>query len=468
MASIHNRSSWIVQIKGQKQKKFRSETAARAHVESFGHDLQKLPKNTISRPDSAFEVQITLKDKKGVEITRSQTLSTEKEAIDWADKETRALKALITNQGGFSVGYETITIEEALKKLLEEHYKTKASYNEISYRVPYLTEWIGPKKRFRDLTRDDMVNLLSKLESEGYSGSSIRNYITIMTTLYKKAKSKWNYPVVNVASGLDLPEVNNAVERYWKGDEKVRLMKSLAQRSPWLIPIVELSLEMAFRRGELVQAPVRVVRDTTAPEVPLKTKAGKDKKNTPASGEMTGGMKWEDIDWTSFPNRLKLPKEKNDHTKKPTESKGRTVPITPKMKEILWPLYEASPTKSGLIFSATINSVSNSFRNACKKAEPPIKGLTFHSLRKIATKDLSMRVTNPKALGKLSGHKNMQVLFERYFEVTFDQLADMLTTASGSVQKRGIAVLTGTLGLQHAKQFLQEIRELKDLDEAFA
>jgi len=30
-------------------------------------------------------------------------------------------------------------------------------------------------------------------------------------------------------------------------------MKSMQERSAWLIPIVELSLELSFRRGELVR-----------------------------------------------------------------------------------------------------------------------------------------------------------------------------------------------------------------------
>lgn len=94
-----------------------------------------------------------------------------------------------------------------------------------------------------------------------------------------------------------------------------------------MVPIVQLSLAMAFRRGELVQG-------------------AKDKKTC----EQSGGMRWEDVDWEN--NTLTLPREKNDHTKSKTQALGRAVPLTPEMQDILRPLYEASTTKSGLIFPA--------------------------------------------------------------------------------------------------------------------
>ncbi|MBK7655493.1 MAG: tyrosine-type recombinase/integrase [Betaproteobacteria bacterium] len=271
-----------------------------------------------------------------------------------------------------------------------------------------------------------MMKLRDKLIADKYSASSIRNYFTILTSLYKKASNTWLYPVENIASNLDLPKPNNAIQRYWASNEKDRLMASLSKRSPWLIPIVELSLELSFRRGELVQAPVRP-RKAKSIDVDARS-LEPEKETSPALTEdggkkpkiMQGGLRWECIDWEK--NSLTLEKEKNDRTKKVTEFKGRTVPLTKRMQEILRPLYDASPTKTGLVFSGTINSVSNSFHQACLTADPPIQGLTFHSLRKIATKDLAKKVGNPMMLGKLSGHKNIEVLYKRYYEVTLDEL----------------------------------------------
>ncbi len=222
---------------------------------------------------------------------------------------------------------------------------------------------------------------------------------------------------------------------------------------------------MAFRRGELVQAPVRKTKVAGKDAAKAATATISNPTDSGQPKKMSGGLKWEHLDWST--DTLSLPKEKNDHVKKPTEPKGRKVPITKKMREILQPLYDASPMKTGLVFQATINSVSKSFRLACEKATPPIENLTFHSLRKIATKDLSHRVTNPMELGRLSGHKNIEVLNSRYYEATVEQLAALLRKSSGTNHDRGISALAAALGLPGAKEFILGIRALKNPEDAF-
>jgi integrase len=162
-----------------------------------------------------------------------------------------------------------------------------------------------------------------------------------------------------------------------------------------------------------------------------------------------------------------LAKVKNDRSKRVTESLGRTVPLSPRLREILLPLYKANKTKTGLVFQGTINSVSGAFANACKVAEPPIKKLTFHSLRKIGTKAMSKRVNNAMQLRRLTGHKNVEDLDKRYFDIQVEELAALLLASSGSVKHRGVAALTKVLGLEDTKAFLQEVRKLKQLDDIF-
>ena len=281
MANISNRSPWMLQIPGARPKKFRSQKEAQSHLLSLGYDTQKLPRNALTRPDTAFEVQITMKDKQGNEAYRSGTFDNQKQAQVWADAQERELREILAKQGAFTVGFETITVESVLDQLLETHYKGKASYNEISYRMPRLKEWLGPKKRFRDLNRVDMTDLLATLEDHGYSPSSIRNYFTILTMLTKKQKTDGISPSKTSQVDWNCRKPSNVVERYWVGDEKERLMKSLSLRSPWLVPIVELSLELAFRRGELVQAPVRAIKNNGVATRTTMTVTGKVKKNTP-------------------------------------------------------------------------------------------------------------------------------------------------------------------------------------------
>jgi integrase len=443
MAKPKNRSPWQVKLAGQAPKKFRLQSEARAFMDANGvTDLTKLPRGAFKQLGTAFEVQVIRKDKQGTVIRRSETFNTHAEAEKYAAEQDADLERILRTQGGFEVGYETVTVKEALVRFHLEHYKGKASFKENGYRIEHLAEWLGATKKFRDLTIKDFKALRKKLQAHPYSPSSQRNYFTVMTSLYKHAIREWEYPVANLASGITLPRPENYVQRDWQGDEKSRLMKSIQRRSAWLIPIVELSLEMSFRRGELVQS-------------------AKDQK----TGEQSGGLQWENVDWER--GQLTLSKEKNDASKETTESLGRTVPLTPKMREILQPLQDASTTKRGPVFQGTINSVTGAFSNCCKKAEPPIEKLTFHSIRKIATKALSKRVVNPMQLRRLTGHKNVEVLDKRYYGIQVEELAALLLESSGSIRHRGVAALTKVLGLEDAKAFLKEVRELKTINEAF-
>ena len=443
MATPTNRSPWQVKLAGRDKKQFRLKSQAIAYLAEQGYpDPEKLPKGALRQLETAFEVQIKYIDKAGTVVKRSETHDTYQQAKEWGEQQEAVLKKIRQQQGGFEASYETITIKDALEKFHKEHYTGMASFTEIGYRVEHLTEWLGPKKLLRDLTKRDYMKLRETFKEKKFSGSHTRNYFTVLTSMYKHAANEWNYPVENPASGIALPRPNNAKQRSWVGNEQERLMASIKKRSPWLIPIVELSLAMAFRRGELVQT-------------------GKNKK----SGAQSGGLQWEHIDWEN--NILSLPKEKNDKTKKVTEYLGRRVPLTAEMRAILLPLYESSPTKSGLVFSATTNSVTTAFSNARDKAEPPIKGLTFHSMRKIATKSLSRRVNNAMELSRLSGHKNIEVLNSRYYDVQVEDLRALLAESSGTLHHRGITALTKVLGLPDTKKFIEEIRAMKTVAEAF-
>lgn len=443
MANISNRSPWQVKLAGQKEQKFRLKSKALEYLATQGHtDPGKLPKNALKQLETAFEVQIKLADKDGNVVIRSATHDTMDKAKAWAKEQEDEIKSIRTKHGGFVAEYETITIEQALKRFHTQHYAGKRSFKEVSYRVTHLSEWLGKNTLLRDLNKKDFMRLRDQLLEQKYSASSVRNYFTVLTSLYAHAANEWLYPVDNPPSGISLPKPQNNIQRSWMGNEYERLMASLEDHSPWMMPIVKLALGMAFRRGEIVQS-------------------GKDKK----TGEQSGGMRWEDVDWDN--NVLRLPREKNDHTKSVTQSLGRSVPLTPDMQDILRPLYEASKTKSGLIFPNTIHSVTGAFTIACAKAKPPINGLTFHSLRKIATKNLSKKVNNPMELSRLTGHKSLDVLNRRYFDVQVEELYALLVGNSGTIRDRGVSALTKVLGLADTKKFVEEIRALPSVEHIF-
>lgn len=440
MENIANRSPWIVEQPGKEDEKFRLKSQALAFLETLNNK-----RATIKQLETAFEVQIKLKDKDGNVIQRNNTFDTLKQAQEWRDSEKERILAYKKENGSFDISYETMTLEDALKKLLAEHYinkttgKPKPSHKENSYRVPQIVEWLGgPKVLLRDINIKTMLNFRKKLEDEGYSASSIRNYFVIMTVLFKHAKSEWLFPIENPARDIKLPKPNNAIERNWKDDkEKERLFECIRKRSPWLLDLVELSLEMAFRLGELVP-------------------------RTLEQEEL--GLQWEGIDFNK--GTVRLFQEKNDHKKKNTESLGRTVPMTGRMREILTRLYNESETKKGRVFDRSVNSVGHAFKECCDQAEPPIKQLTFHSLRKIATYELSKKLPNPMMLSKITGHKDIVTLNNRYYQSQIEDLQAILEEfESNDVLIKGKLILERYIGKDDYQKFIQKVLEANLQDE---
>jgi integrase len=447
MANIANRSPWLVTAPGKEPQKFRLKSKAKSYIED-----NKLTRAKMQQLETAFEVQIKLKDGDGNIVTRSATHDSLAQAEAWAKEEEGKILAFKKANGSFDLSYENMTLATALRRFHGEHYKGKASFDENGYRVEHIIDWLdGEKVLLKDVTKKGMMRFLDMLKAVPYSASSIKNYFTVMNSLFKHAIGKWLYPIENPVNGIPLPKPDNAIERYWEGDEEVRLRASMRKNRPWLEDIVDMSLQMSFRRGELVSG-------------------AKDKE----TGKQAVGMVWEGINFEK--NTVRLFKEKNDWKKSNTELKGRTVPMSPKMKEILQRHYEKHPTKKGPVFLTyrlngdhtpmTINTVSHAFTQVCKLAEPPIEGLTFHTCRKIATVDIANRVPNAIYLSKITGHRSINVLAQRYFAVPMEELQRLLNIGGDqTVFERGMYILEKHLSKKEVAEFFIEVSKLGKVNE---
>lgn len=444
MANIANRSPWIVKSPGQEDRKFRLKSQATTYVTD-----NKLTRAKVQQLETSFEVQIKLKDSHGNTATRSATLDSYEQAKKWATEEEAKILTFKKANGSFDSTYETMTLADALRKFHPRHYKGKSSLKENGYRIEHIIDWLnGEKLLFKDLTRKRLSSFKEQLQAMEYSESSVKNYFTVINSLYKYAISEWQYPIENPVTGIKLPKPNNAIERYWQGDEKERLFASIRKHRPWLEDIVNMSLEMSFRRGELV--------------------AGAKDENT---DKQEPGMVWEGVNFET--RMIRLFKEKNDWKKANTELKGRTAPMTDLMLEILLRHLEKHPTKKGPVFltyrlngehtPVTINTVSHAFTKVCRLAEPPIEGLTFHTCRKIATVDLGHKVRSPLYLGRITGHRSINMIAQRYFAVPDDDVKQMLgIDQKGSIVERVIKLLERHMNAKDIASFLTEVRKLPE------
>lgn len=438
MANIQNRSPWFITSPKAEPIKFRTLKQAEAYLAD--HDIAKAK---IRQGQTSFEVQIRLVDKEGNQIQQTKTFSTEDEAIKWANDEENRILGYKQETGAFNIALETMTFADALKRTVKEHYNGMASQDQNADRAEIIMDQLSamglsPAIKLKEITPTVIRNYRAYLiETEQYSASTVRNYFAFISQTFKHARSEWGFDIENPTKGIGLPKPNNAIERYWRSgqNERERLIESIDKHRPWLRPIVELSLEMSFRLGELVP----------------RTKTEKHAHQ---------GMMWEGIDLEN--STIRLFREKNDHTKSPTEIRGRIVPMTPRMHEILTKLAGDHKVRSGRVFNATNSTIDKAFRYCCEHAEPPIKDLTFHSLRKIATVDLSKAVPNPMLLSKLTGHKDIQTLSDRYYKTPIEDLK--LMVAGHNVSNpliKGLLVLEKQLGTKEAEAFLQFIKGAK-------
>ena len=445
MANIANRSPWVVSTPNNKgEQKFRLKSQAKAHLDSLNN-----PRAKMQQLETAFEVQIKLKDSDGNTVTRSGTFDSRKEAEAWALAEETSLKTLREKQGSFDKSFETMTVKDALTRLHQEYYSKKKSSEEVEYRTPQLVKYFGGEHvLLRELTHKSLLNLKKELQKDDYSASSIRNFFSIVSRMFKYARSEWLFPVENYALAVDLDKPRNAKQRNFTGDEKERLFKSIKSRSPWLMPLVELSLEMSFRLGELVKPGAK--RQKKALELGLKL-----------------GLQWEGIDFDK--NSITLFQEKNDWKKAATEELGRTVPMTPRMREILLEFRDKTPAdqRKGYVFgTTTTNSTSHAFTECCRLAEPPIENLTFHSIRKIATYSLSKKIPNAIMLSKITGHRDIKTLADRYYKVPIEDLQIMLGEIDTStLQSKALWILKKELGIEDTVKFLLLIKDIDDINE---
>lgn len=438
MANIQNRSPWFVTSPKAEPIKFRSLKQAEDFLAD--HDI---PKAKIRQGQTAYEAQIRLIDAQGNQIQQTKTFPSESEALKWANDEEDRILGYKQEAGSFNIALETMTFADALERTAKEHYKGMASQDQNADRAVIIIEQLAAMGKPASIKLKEITPTIIRsyraylTDTEQYSASTVRNYFAFISRTFKHARSEWGFDIENPTKGIGLPKPNNAIERYWRSgqNERERLFESIDKHRPWLRPIVEMSLEMSFRLGELVP----------------RTKTEKHNHQ---------GLMWEGVDLEN--GTVRLFREKNDHTKSPTEIRGRIVPMTPRMLEILTELAAGRKVRTGRVFDATNSTIDKAFRYCCEHAEPPITDLTFHSCRKIATVDLSKAVPNPMLLSKLTGHKDIQTLSDRYYKTPIEDLKVMLAGHNiANPLVKALVVLEKQLGPKETEAFLNFVKSSK-------
>ncbi|MCH1515668.1 MAG: site-specific integrase [Alphaproteobacteria bacterium] len=185
--------------------------------------------------------------------------------------------------------------------------------------------------------------------------------LVLLRHAWNMARIEWGWPIGdNPLSLIRMPKNNPPRERRLRPGE-YQLLKTEVQGSRcwYLWPIIDIAIETAMRRGEIL------------------------------------GLKWEDIDWTK--NQVLLPLTKN--------GRSRWVPLSSLAIEHLRPV----PQTSNLVFPVT----DVAFRQAWDRlrSRAGINDLTFHDLRHEAISRMFESGMKIHEVMAVSGHRTASQLF---------------------------------------------------------
>jgi len=198
--------------------------------------------------------------------------------------------------------------------------------------------------------------------------------LAYFSSIINHARREWGINVSNPVLMVKKPNGPQGRSRILDGAELDKLLEQLkpvGRKSIWMAPLVQLALETAMRRGELLS------------------------------------LRWEHVDLVHRTAHIELTKN----------GEARTVPLSTKAVEMLLKLPRSI---DGRVFPVTHEVVSQAFNRARKQAG--IENIRFHDLRRTAITKLAERLPNLVELSAVSGHKSLAML-KRYYHPNPQQLA---------------------------------------------
>jgi integrase len=304
---------------------------------------------------------------------QTKTFESKADAEKWA----RALESAI-DKGQFvstSEAHQT-TLRDAIARYLLEVTPTMKGAAPDTIRLKAIMRKPIAKWSLANLSATRIAAYRDERLKEVSSGTVIRE-LAYLSSIINHARREWGINVPNPVQMVRKPQSPQARSRVLTEEEIAKLLQALepvGRRSHWTKPAVQLALETAMRRGELLS------------------------------------LRWENIDLqgrTAF-----LPDTKNGDS--------RTVPLSTAAMRVLEGLPKHT---SGVVIPVKFFSLDAAFKRACKRAG--LEAVRFHDLRRTAITHIAEKLPNVIELAAVSGHKSLMVL-KRYYRPAPIELAKKL------------------------------------------
>lgn len=331
---------------------------------------------------------------------QSKTFDTREAAEKWARAIERELdQGLYINR----TSAEKNTLGDVLTRYLEEVVPEHKGASVETIRIKAIQRASISKLAMIALTPSALAEWRDERLQE-VSSATVRRDLDIISAAINVARKDWGINVDNPVLAMRRPKPAKARNRRLVLDEETRIMKALENetrddhgrlgsgtRNPWIKPLVQLAIETAMRRGELLS------------------------------------LHWENIDLTAQTAHLEDTKNGDERTVPLSRCAVAVLRGLPRnIKGQVFPITEDSIKKA---FSRAIERARTAYVNECAKSntkpDDRLLDLRFHDLRHEATSRIAEKLDNILELSAVTGHKDIRML-KRYYHPKAATLAKKL------------------------------------------
>lgn len=299
-----------------------------------------------------------------------KSFATRSEALKWARHMETTMDAGAYRSRS---GADRALLGDVLQRYADEVSPSKRGHLDEVIRIKALKRAKMAGFALEKLTPATVANFRDERLRKVKAGAVIRD-LSLLSSVVNHARREWGATIDNPCLLVKKPPSPAGRTRVLSAEEERRLLEAVApigRRNPYMRPLVEVALQTAMRRGELL------------------------------------ALRWEHLDLAA--RTAYLPTSKN--------GQPRTVPLSKKALAV----FSSLPVQSdGPIFMISAASVAAAFKRATHRAE--LVGFRFHDLRHTATSRMSERLPNVIELAAVTGHQSLQML-KRYYHPNASALA---------------------------------------------
>ncbi|HEX7888509.1 MAG TPA: site-specific integrase [Ramlibacter sp.] len=269
-----------------------------------------------------------------------------------------------------------MTLRALLQRYVEQVSPTKRGYADEAIRIKALQRARMAGYSLANLTPEVIAAFRDERLRTVKAGAVIRD-LSLLSSAINHARREWGLATENPCVLVRKPTAPPGRSRVLSAIEQERLLAALApsgRRNPWMLPLAQLALWTAMRRGELL------------------------------------ALRWEQFD---LARRVAfLPMTKN--------GQPRAVPLSSNAVTLL---SEMPRSADGQVFPISAQTMEAAFKRARTRAG--LQDVRFHDLRHTATSEMAAKLPNVIELAAVTGHRTIQML-KRYYHPTAEALAQKL------------------------------------------